>query len=312
MTKRTVLVTGASGFLGRPLVERLLCSGYSVRASMHGTALFPDSVDVVVTPDLRNAIDWKPILSDVNVVIHLAGLTHPDSRGITYEQFDTLNRIATENLALAARQAGSEQFVFISSVRAQTGASAKHTVRETDAACPTDSYGHSKLAAEAALRASGTPFTILRPVAVYGPHPIGHMRALVQVASMPFPLPFRELAGRRSLLGIDNLISAILFLLNNPAAADETFLIADPTAFTLAEVVAMLRKALGRSAMLFQMPPFLFHFILGLINRQDIWARLSEDLIVDPGKLQALGWNPPVDTYDGIVAMMRAANDADS
>ncbi len=311
MNKGTALVTGASGFLGRPLVDRLLGAGYSVRVTTHSGALFQNSVDVVVTPNLKNAIDWKPILSDVNVVIHLAGLTHPDSRGITYEQFDTINRIATENIALAARQAGIERFVFVSSIRAQTGASAKRTVRETDAACPTDSYGRSKLAAEAALRASGVPFTILRPVAVYGPHPIRRMKALVRVASTPFPLPLRKLVGRRSLLGIDNLVSSILFLLNNPATVDETYLIADPAAFTVAEVVAMLRKAQGRSAMLFQMPPLLFHFTLGLINRGDIWARLNEDLIVDPGKLQALGWSPPVDTYDGIVAMLRAEDDPD-
>ncbi len=258
MKKKTVLVTGASGFLGRPLVDRLLGAGYSVRATTHSAALFRNSVDVVVTPNLKNAIEWKPILSDVNIVIHLAGLTYPDSRGVTYEEFDTINRVATENLALAARQARIERFVFISSVRAQTGASAKHMVRETDAACPTDSYGRSKLAAEAALRASGVPFTILRPVAAYGPHPIGHMRALARVASIPVPLPFRGLAGRRSLLGIDNLISSILFLLNNPATVNETYLIADPAAFTLAEVAAMLRKARGAGLCCFRCRHFFF------------------------------------------------------
>ena len=311
MTIKTILVTGASGFLGRPIVQRLMSAGYAVRASTHGGALFQNSVDVAVIPDLRNEIDWKPILSDVHIVIHLAGLTHPDSRGVAYEQFDTMNRMATENLAHACKKAGIERVVFISSVRAQTGASAKHAVHEKDAVCPTDSYGRSKLDAEAALRASGVPFTILRPVAVYGPHPTGHMRALVRVASTPFPLPFRSLTGRRSLLSIDNLISAILFLLNNPTTMNETYLVADPAAFTVAEVVAMLRKAQGRSAMLFPIPSTIFYFILSLINRQDIWARLNEDLIVDPGKLQALGWSPPVDTYDGIVAMLRAENDPD-
>jgi nucleoside-diphosphate-sugar epimerase len=306
MTKKTVLVTGASGFLGRPLVGRLLGAGYSVRVTTHSGAPFQDSVDVVVTPNLKNAIDWKPILSDVNVVIHLAGLTHPDSRGIAYEQFDTINRIATENLAVASRQAGVERFVFVSSVRAQTGACAKHTVRETDAACPTDSYGRSKLATEAALRASGVPFTILRPVAVYGPHPIRRMRALVRVASTPFPLPFRRLSGRRSLLSIDNLISSILFLLGNPATVNETYLLADPTTFTVSEIVTMLREAQGRSAMLFPIPPIIFHFIFGLVNRQDILARLNQDLIADAGKLQATGWSHPINTQEGIVAMMRA------
>src|SRR5882672_551635 len=162
---QTILVTGASGFIGRPLVERLLRAGYSVRAATRGAPPFPRGAEVAIIPDLFDAIDWAPTLQGVDIVIHLAGLAHVDDRAANIREFDTINRRATEHLALAAKQAGMERFIFVSSVRAQVGASAPGLVREDDEARPTDNYGRSKLAAESAVRASGVPFTILRPVA---------------------------------------------------------------------------------------------------------------------------------------------------
>jgi len=312
MTKKTVLVTGASGFLGRPLVHHLLGAGYAVRAATRNPASFPNSVDVAVIPDLANAVDWKPILASVDIVVHLAGLAHADIRETSPWTFDSINRLATQNLARAAREKGIERFVFISSVRAQVGTSAIATVRESDSARPTNDYGRSKLAAESAVCAAGVPFTILRPVVVYGPHAKGNVQSLVQLASWPLPLPFSGFRSRRSLLGIDNFVAAVLFVLKTPATVGETYLVADPTAFTLAEVFTMLRKAEGRRAALFSVPPILFGLALRLMRQRELWARLGEDLVVDTAKLKALGFRPAVDTYEGIVAMIRAEDVANS
>jgi UDP-glucose 4-epimerase len=309
MAKKTVLITGASGFVGRPLVDQLLKAGYSVRAATRGSTLFPDAVDVVIIPDLMNTIDWKPALAGVDIVIHLAGMAHANSREADPNMFDRVNRLATENLARAAKDAGIERFIFISSVRAQTGPSARSVVRESDASLPTNDYGRSKLAAESAIRASGVPFTIFRPVAVYGPHPRGNIKSLVRLALSPLPIPFLGLAGRRSVIGIDNCISALLFAFDKPATAGGTYLIADQNSFTLAEVLAMLRKAGGRRPGMFKIPSFVFRFALAVLNRRELWARLGEDLMVDTAKLQMLGWRPAMDTYDGIFAMMRVESE---
>src|ERR1017187_3588861 len=247
MKTKRILVTGASGFVGRPLVAALLRAGYAVRAVTRRQLSFSDSVEVAIVPDLKNPIDWNPVLRGVDIVIHLAGSAHSKIAENAYSEFDQINWIATQRLADAAKEVGIERFVYISSVRAQVGASAVQVVREQDEPSPANQYGRSKLAAEQAIRAAGVPFTILRPVVVYGPHPKGNMQTVVQLARSPFALPVTSFTSRRSVLGVENLISAIIFVLNNPVTIRETYLIADAKPMTIGEIMTILRKIQGRS-----------------------------------------------------------------
>lgn len=308
MRNKRVLVTGASGFIGQPLVHALVRAGYTVRAAMRRPVPFPKSVEVVIVPDFNNSFDWYPFLQGVDIVIHLAGLTHADSRGISFGAYDQVNWITTLELARAAKEVGVDHFVYISSVRAQTGPSAKRIVNEEKEPHPTDHYGRSKLAAELAIRSVGLPFTILRPVAIYGPHSKGNIRKLLQLAASPVPLPLKGFNNRRSLLGIDNLIDAILFVLNNKTTIGEKFLIADAVPLKLPELITMLRKAQGRKSGLVYVHPFFIRLVLYLSGQRRLWERVSEDLVVDTSKLESFGWRPKVETYEGLRSALAAEN----
>jgi nucleoside-diphosphate-sugar epimerase len=302
-----ILVTGASGFIGRALVEGLAGAGHTVRAAMRQPAdVFPRSVEVVAVSDLTRPVEWRALLKGMETVLHLAGIAHAGA-GVAEDAYDRVNRLATAELAAAAKAVGIGHLVFVSSIRAQTGPSAAGTLREADQPQPTDAYGRSKLAAEDAVRAAGVPHTILRPVLIYGPGVKGNLARLMEVARTPWPLPFGLCRNRRSLLARQNLIDAIHFSLQAPAARNQTYIVADPAPLTLAEIVGALRAGYGRSPGLLPIPPALMALAAKTMGRDDEWQRLGGGLVADPAKLLAAGWKPSVETKAGLTAMARVA-----
>jgi UDP-glucose 4-epimerase len=302
-----VLLTGATGFAGRPLAARLAATRYGVRALVRHSPSppLPDGVEVT-HGDLGEPTAWEPLLGGVDAVVHLAGIAHA-GRGIAPASYDRINHQATAALARAAARAGVKHFVFVSSVRAQSGPAADHVLTERDAPQPSDPYGRSKLAAEAAVAASGVPFTILRPVLIYGPGLKGNLATLARLASWPLPLPFGAFVNRRSLLGIDNFVKAIMFVLQNPATRGEIFLVADRAPVALAEIVASFRNGLGRQPGLFSVPPRLMEAAARLVGGAALWGRVGGELVVDPAKLMAAGWSPSADTKAALMKSVRAS-----
>ena len=298
-----ILVTGASGFVGRALVTELAGLGYSVRAAMRRPAdVFPRNVEVVAVSDLTRPVEWRALLKGIETVLHLAGIAHAGPE-IAEEAYDRVNRLATAELAKAAQAIGVHHLVFISSIRAQSGPSSADVLRETDAPHPTDAYGRSKLAAEDAVRAAGVPFTILRPVLIYGPAVRGNLDRLIRLAQQPWQLPLGLCRNRRSLLARQNLVSAIHFVFQQPSAKGETYIVADPMPLTLAEIVTALRAGQGRRPGLLPVPPALIALAASVAGRSDDWQRIGGAMVADPTKLLRAGWQPTVDTRAGLAAL---------
>jgi nucleoside-diphosphate-sugar epimerase len=304
-----ILVTGASGFVGRPLVEALAQAGHSVRAAVRDRRAleFPVGVEIARMPDLAGAVDWAPLLDDVNAVVHLAAIAHAE-RAVSDDEFDRVNHQATAAFARAAVAAGVKRFVFVSSIGAQSGPTSDRPLSEADTPAPTKSYGRAKLAAETAVRESGVPYTILRPMLVYGPNPKGNMAKLLKLARLPVPLPFGALRAPRSLVALDNLVGAIRFALENESACNETFIVADAATITVAEIVAILRAASGRKPALIPVPAGLLAFACSLIGRREQWDQLAGSLVAPPAKLMAAGWSPAVDPRSAFAALAQAAS----
>ncbi len=301
-------MTGASGFLGRATIAALAQSGYALRAAVRQQPepAFPPDVELMRHPDLSEDFDWRPLLEGVDQVIHLAGIAHA-GRSMAPELYDRVNLLATAKLAAAAAQTGVRHLVFVSSIRAQSGPAADHALTERDEPAPRDAYGRTKLAAEAAVRAAGVPFTILRPVLLYGPRVKGNFALLLRAALSPWPLPVKDFVNRRSLLGIDNFTSALSFVLSAAAAKGETYVVADPgIPLRLPDVLATLRQAQGRWPLIIPMPASYVEIPLRLMGRDDLWDRLGGNLRVDPGKLLAAGWQPAHDTRTGLAALVQA------
>lgn len=307
--KGTVLVTGATGFIGRDLVHRLAAEGWRVRAAARGVpeGLAGPGVECCSLPDLKKIV-WRPLLSGITHVVHLAGIAHAEAE-LSEETYMEINAHSVEKLAQAARSAGVKRVVLMSSIRAQSGPVSEKIVSETDEPHPTDAYGRSKLAAERALAEvlEGTPteWTALRPVLVYGPGVKGNMKKLVALAQSRWPLPFANLRNRRSIVSVANVSSAVAHVLANPECASRVFLVADGEPLSVSEIVGQLRAAGGRTAGLLPIPKAPVAAAMKLAGKSAAWDRLTRDLVADTSALRATGWAPPETSMEGLAKLAR-------
>ena len=300
MQEKKILVTGATGFVGQHLTPALAERGHRVIAVARHPMAFGLAVSQVLIQDVTS-VDWMPLLEGVDVVIHLAAIAH---RGIEVDEglYDKVNRQATAALASATARTGAK-LIFVSSIAAQSPSSSDLVLTENDLCLPSGAYGRSKLNAEIDIAASGGKYVILRPPLVYGRGVKGNLRKLIQLARLPFPLPFGNVPNKRSLLAIDNLISAIDLLIQRDDVRNEVFLVADATPVSLPEIIASLRHGMGKPPNLFAIPPPLLVGFFRTCRLTDTWEKLAGNLVVSIDKLNSIGYSPAFATSQGLAAM---------
>ncbi len=299
-----VLVTGATGFLGRALISRLAeDSTLRVRASSRsGAPTTIASIESVCVADLTETTDWKYALSGVEVVVHTAARVHVmrDDAIDPVAEFRRVNVTGTLNLARQAAGAGVRRFVFISSIKVngeQTTPGSPFTSGDTPG--PIEPYGVSKHEAEQALRRlaqdTSMEVVIIRPVLVYGPGVKANFLAMMRWLQQGIPLPFGSIHNRRSLVAVGNLTDLIARCLDHPAAANQTLLISDGDDVSTATLLRRAATAMDTQARLIPVPPYLLRAAMRLMGKADVAQRLCASLQVDiePTR-QLLGWTPPV------------------
>jgi nucleoside-diphosphate-sugar epimerase len=304
-TRPLIALTGATGFIGQHLLRELPQRGYRLRILLRRPTSLPVDCASAVVGDLARPMNMAAALADVDAVIHSAGLAHVMS-GAPQDDYRVLNTEATIALARAAERAGVRRFVFLSSIRAQSGPTASAVLTEDLPPQPNEAYGASKLAAEQGLAALGIDWVALRLATVYGPGMKGNMAELVRLARAPYPLPLGGLTARRSLLALDNLTEAIVTVLSAQAPLRRPLIVAEPDPLTIPEMITALRQGLGRRPGLVTVPAALLRALLRAAGRFEMYERLDGALMVDASALAALGWRPRVETRAALAALMRA------
>ena len=302
-----ILVTGSSGFIGSAVICALAEAGHSVRAASRGPTSIanPDRIEWMRLPDLETDVDWTPLLDGIDIVVHLAAIAHRSQT--ESRDYARANRVATANLAQACRRQGIGRLIFMSSIGAQTGSAADHVVTEQDEPWPITAYDRAKLAAEEEIRRSRVPFTILRPVIIYGPGAKANIALIQRIAALPVPLPFGAFRNQRSLLSIENLVRAIILCLDGPQTLNQTFIVCEEVPITIAELLATLREAAGRPPRLLSIPPLAVRAMVIAAGRQALWDRIGRELVASSANLRKAGWSPRVETKAGLRAMVRAS-----
>ncbi len=302
MVKPLIALTGATGFVGRALLDDLRAHGYRVRVLLRRPVADMPETDSTVIGDLRWPINLSQALEDIDVVVHSAAVGDTLS-GRPADDFRAINTDATIALARAARRAGARRFVFLSSVRAQCGPASPHVINETLPPEPADDYGRSKLAAEEGLEGTGLEWTALRSALVYGPGVKGNMAELIRLARTPLPVPLPHPGGRRSLLAVENLAAAVRAVIAPEKIANGPYLVADDDPMSLPKIISVLRDGRGgmaRAIPTLPLPKAAFSRLAVSMGKADAIERLAGDLVVDTARLKAIGWRPAVSTKEAL------------
>lgn len=305
----SVLVTGATGFVGRVLCDQLIASGLAVIPAVRFRTGLPNEA---VVGDIGSSTDWRLVLAGCDAVVHLAARVHlvQDNAHDSLALYREVNTEATLNLARQAAEAGAKRFVFISSVKVN-GVGRDAAYRETDVPAPADAYAISKWEAEQGLwriaRETGLEVVILRPPLVYGPGVKANFLRLVQWAHKGWPLPLGAIRNRRSLLYLGNLVDAIRLCVEHPAAAGQTFLLDDGDAVSTPDLIRAVAHAMGRTARLPAVPVSVIEFAGMFLGKRAAVARLTGSLWVDSSLIRSrLNWTPPYSMEAGLAATVAA------
>ena len=303
-----ILVTGADGFVGAALCPALAAAGHTViAATRHGGPSEPWERRAL--GDLGSGPIPASLFDAVDAVIHLAARVHVmRDRGTNpLAEFRRVNVEGTRRLVYAAAAAGVRRFVFLSSIKVSGEASPGRSFTEDDPPHPEDAYGLSKFEAESVLTAAaaktGIETVVIRAPLVYGPGVRANFRALLRLCDTALPLPLGAVRNRRSLIYRGNLVDALMRAATAPQAAGKTYLVRDPEDLSTPELIARLRRALGRPARLMPCPTGLLRAAALLAGRAAAADRLIGTLTLDDSRIRHdLAWQPPYSTDAGLAA----------
>ena len=299
-----VLLTGASGFVGRTLQARLLADGiYKLRCAQRQVPVSSvGSVEFWPAPSLGPDADWFQALIDVDVVIHCAARVHVmnEQAADPLTEFRRANVEGTLRLARQAVEAGVKRFVFVSSIKVNGEQTLPGEVfRADDEPQACDPYGISKLEAEEGLLAlgaeTGLEVVIVRPPLIYGPGVKANFLSMMRWLKKGVPLPFGAIMNRRSLVAVDNLVDLLVVCIMHPAAAGQRFLVSDGEDLSTTELLDRLSTALDKPARLLPIPQSWLEGIFTVAGLGSLNQRLCGSLQVNMDKtIELLEWTPPL------------------
>lgn len=313
-----LLITGASGFVGRSLCVEAIRRGLCVRGAVRSRHQLPAGVAPAIVGPIDGKTDWTDALKDVDVVIHLAARVHVmrETAGDPLAEFLEVNLYGTENLARQAVRAGVKRFIYISSIKVNGESTEAHPFSETDNPNPQDPYAISKWQAEQALQRiaqeTGLEVVIVRPPLVYGPEVKGNFARMLKVLAKGIPLPLASVRNLRSLIYVENLVDALITCATHPAAAGQTYLVSDGEDISTPDLLRQLGVAMGHPVRLFPCPPALLKLAGRWTGKGEQVERLLDSLRVDSSKIRReLNWTPPYTLEQGLratAAWYRAAH----
>lgn len=302
MRHQTVLVTGATGFVGSTLVPLLRSRGFLVRRALRAGS--GEEGDVVVG-SIGPSTDWSSALEGVDAVVHLAARVHHPNEEQAVELYDAVNAQGSIQLAHAAARAGVSTFVFLSTILVNGSSTEKRRpFTPDDDVMPRGVYGRSKAAAEAGLKriaeTSKMRVAVVRPPLVYGRDARGNFGHLIRAIERGIPLPLGLVNNKRAFVSVQNLASFVSHLIALQVAPPyRVYLVADDEQISTAAFVRRIGQAMNRTVILLPVPPMVLTLVLKAI-RPELRHSLLGSMEVDTFAALSTGWKPRLSMTEGL------------
>ena len=287
-----VLVTGATGFVGQHLIEYLKLDGCNIKAISRN--LIP-GVDTVICDFLKDDIP-DDALKGIDIVFHLAGYAHDLKSESGIEQtYQKINVDITSKLLLLSVKNNVKKFIFVSSVKAGGVSKQGKCATEKSLSEPDGVYGKTKREAELKVLEAGRKFdihvSILRPALIYGPKVKGNLQLMMQGIKKGWFPPLPEIGNRRSMIHVDDIVRALLFLSNNKKSNGEVFIATDGRVYSSRNIYEIMCHVLDKNIPNWSVPRLLFNAIARLSSGFKYKIdKLLGDECYSSKKLQSLGF----------------------
>jgi nucleoside-diphosphate-sugar epimerase len=299
MKREKILVTGATGFVGRSLCSFLSSLGYIVSPTARVEPCNQTDVNYTITGSITGATDWSKLLIDVDVVIHLAARAHvlSDYSADPLSDYRMANTIPTLKLGRDALDAGVRRFIFVSSIGVNGTETFGSPYKSSDLVAPHSPYAVSKYEAEVGLNSlfqgTDSELVILRPPLIYGVDAPGNFAIIKNLVEKGLPIPLGGISNKRSFIALDNFISLVEVCMSHPKAANKTLLISDGYDLSTSDFVRLIGLLISKKPYLVRASPKIMRFLLYLIGKNKIAQSLLGDLqIYSQDTFELLDWTP--------------------
>lgn len=284
----SVLITGASGFIGRSFISRFDEDfKFVVRASKK-----KDSDKYFYIKNLDRFTCWDGAFEGVSSIIHLAGLVH--SKSFSEQDYLDINVEGSLHLARKAANSGVKRFVFVSSILVNN----IEKLSAQNRTSVNNPYVYSKYLAEQGLREvslkTGMELVIVRPVLVYGAGAPANFGSLMRLIKFLPLLPFGAVSNKRSFIAVQNLSDLLITCAKHPSAVGRTFFASDCRTVSMKEFTSAIASGLNKRSFQVSIPISIFRKLAKVFGKSEMIEQILMDFEIDSSELfTVLGWRPP-------------------
>ena len=295
---KNVMITGSSGFIGKHATDFFKVNGYHVIKLRHEDLSSDKAFEI--SKNSHKKIDY---------IIHLAARNN--DKDDKWDDFFLSNVLLTEKIVKLGIRLGARKILFLSTLKVHGDYSFVNCpLKEDSKIDPYDSYSKSKAMAEEVIKKlcpdSRLDYVILRPPLVYGKGVKGNFMSIAKLIENRIPMPIEDLKMPRSILSVNNLLDCMKVCLENPIAANKTYLVADDKDISFKNLTLLISKGMEIKPLTFNIPRRLIKLLLFFLGKKNVAMRIIEPFQADISLIKDdINWSPKLDSDSEIVKLFK-------